>query len=254
MCLIVLANRYSEKYKFVLVSNRDEFHKRTSLPAQFWPEHEHIFGGFDKRGGGGWLCVDSSGRLAAVTNIRKPPFVEQTKKSRGNLIKRFLTGNASAPDYLEKLAKRDGEYALFNLLLMDKSGLWHYSSDTHQSKKLSSGLHGLSNADLNTAWPKLAHGVTQLQMMLNRDKVGPVALLKLLSSKRTVPDEMLPNTGISISAERFLSPQFIVGPKYGTRCRTLITIDQDNILEFIEVSFDADGNQTGIVSQRIELH
>ena len=59
MCLIVLANHYSEQYKFVLVANRDEFHKRASLPAQFWPDQDHVFGGFDKRGGGGWLCVDT---------------------------------------------------------------------------------------------------------------------------------------------------------------------------------------------------
>ena len=253
MCLIVLANHYSEQYKFVLISNRDEFHKRISLPAQFWLEHEHIFGGFDSRGGGGWLCVDTSGRLAAVTNIRKPPFIEQKKKSRGNLLKKFLTSNVSAEDYLEKLTQHDNEYALFNLLLMDESGLWHYSSDTHKRKKISSGLHGLSNADLNTAWPKLAHGVTQLHMMLNRDKIGRVALLKLLSSKRTIPDDMLPNTGISIDAERFLSPQFIIGPKYGTRCRTLITIDQQNLLEFTEVTFDIDGNEIGTVNQQINI-
>ncbi len=253
MCLIVLANHYSEQYKFVLVANRDEFHKRASLPAQFWPDQDHVFGGFDKRGGGGWLCVDKTGRLAGITNVRKPPFVEQTKKSRGQILKKFLSGNVPAPDFLEKLKQKSEEYALLNILLKDETGLWHYSNDTNTVKKISTGLHGLSNATLNTPWPKVAHGVTQLQMMLNRPKVNRVALLKLLTSTNIVPDDMLPNTGVSVESERVLSPQFIIGPKYGTRCKTLVTIDANNLLEFTEVSFDVLGEQAHTVTQQIQL-
>lgn len=74
MCLILFAYQYTSRYKLVLLSNRDEYHKRATALASFWPDHPAIFGGKDKEAGGSWLSVDTKGRLAAITNIRKPPF------------------------------------------------------------------------------------------------------------------------------------------------------------------------------------
>ena len=40
---------------------------------------------------------------------------------------------------------------------------------------------------------------------------------------RPAPVEQLPNTGVGMAREKFLSPVFIAGDDYGTRASTLLT-------------------------------
>ena len=53
------------------------------------------------------------------------------------------------------------------------------------------------------------------------------------------PDEALPATGVPLEWERMLSAPFIVSPTYGTRCSTVVTIDRDGNVRFVERGFDA---------------
>ncbi|ORU89514.1 MAG: hypothetical protein A6F71_00670 [Cycloclasticus sp. symbiont of Poecilosclerida sp. M] len=252
MCLILLKHQPADHYKLILIANRDEYHQRETLPARYWPQQPHIFGGIDCSGGGSWLSVDTAGRLAAVTNVRKPPYVENDKKSRGKIVSDFLSHQQSADEFLNDLTERDSQYGLFNLVLMDKSGLWHYSSDDHQSQKISTGIHGLCNATLDTPWPKLTSGLSGFKQSLDKEKVIPLELLSVLQSQERPNDKDLPDTGVGLEFERFLSSIFIQGEEYGTRCTTLLTID-DEALQFLELSYDPIGNITGEVQQQIAL-
>jgi uncharacterized protein with NRDE domain len=249
---MLLKHQPADHYKLVLIANRDEYHHRETLPAQFWPEQNHIFGGIDCHGGGSWLSVDTSGRMAAVTNIRKPPYVENNKQSRGKLIHDFLSHQQSAPDFLEELIQHDTNYGLFNLILLDKTGLWHYSNDTHQATQIDPGTHGLSNATLNTPWPKLTNALTGFKHSLDKDKVIPLELLGILQSQERPADNELPDTGVGLEFERFLSSIFIQGEEYGTRCTTLLTVDSE-ALKFLELSYDPAGNIINEVQQKISL-
>jgi len=253
MCLILFAHEYSKQYKLVLLANRDEYHKRATKKSGAWVNQPHIFGGIDLQAGGSWLSIDKSGRLAAITNVRKPPFGVTNKYSRGLLVSEFLSSDLCANDFLEELKPKSCDYGLFNLLLFDKSGLWHYSNDTGRSQRVERGIHGLCNASLDTPWPKLTTASKQFKQALERDCFEPSKLFGIMQSQVRPLDEELPNTGVSLEFERLLSSVFIKSVGYGTRCSTLITIDYNNVLEFCELSYNAHGDIKSEVSQIIEL-
>jgi len=251
MCLILFAYQHSEPYKLVLIANRDEYYQREAKPAAFWPQQASIFGGIDCTEGGSWLSVDTAGRLAAITNIRKPPFTKNNELSRGHIINDFLSSQQSASAFMDTLKQTDTAYGLFNLLLLDASGLWHYSSDTHQAQHLTTGVHGLCNAGLNTPWPKLTRGCDQLKQQLAQAPSDNNQLFSIVQSTQQAPDSQLPNTGIELAFERFLSSAFIQGEDYGTRCSTLLTIDHNNRLAFTELTYDKQGIECSRISQII---
>ena len=248
MCLILFAHQYSAQYKLVLIANRDEFHQRAAKPAGFWQKNPDIFGGIDCTAGGSWLSVDKHGRMAAITNIRKPPFTKDHALSRGEIISQFLTGQQTASEFMHELKERDHFYGLFNLLLLDDSGLWHYSSDTQQSQNIRQGVHGLSNADLNTPWPKLTRSQAALKHQLTSPLIDENKLISIMQSTDRPSDNELPTTGVNLEFERLLSSAFIQGDGYGTRCTTLLTIDNDNSIKFTELTYD----KLGIESSRVQ--
>ena len=86
MCLIIFAYQADSRYSLVVAANRDEFFSRSTRDADFWKDngsHSRILGGKDLVAGGTWLGLTTSGRFAAVTNIRDPSQAERKPKSRG---------------------------------------------------------------------------------------------------------------------------------------------------------------------------
>ena len=67
------------------------------------------------------------------------------------------------------------------------------------------------------------------------------ALLALLRDEAPAPDEQLPRTGVSLEWERLLSSAFVRAPDYGTRCSTVLRIDESRRACFDEWSWDAAG-------------
>jgi uncharacterized protein with NRDE domain len=59
----------------------------------------------------------------------------------------------------------------------------------------------------------------------------------VLANKALAEDKDLPETGIGIERERFLSPIFIETPIYGTRSSTILLIDNDGGMTFKEKVF-----------------
>ena len=252
MCLIVFNYQPSKRQKLVLVANRDEYHQRETLSARYWPDQPHIFGGIDNVANGSWLSVDTSGRLAALTNIRKPPYKDSSKLSRGHLVRDFLSQPLPAPEFIKNLKQRDNKYGLFNLLLMDNTGLWCYSNDSQQAQPVPPGQHGLSNATLDTPWPKLTTSLQEFKKSLTSNSLDESQLLNVMQSQTKPKDSELPDTGIGLEFERFLSPIFIQGEDYGTRCTTLLTIDE-NAIKFTELSYAPTGQISNEVRQEIDL-
>ena len=79
------------------------------------------------------------------------------------------------------------------------------------------------------------------------------ALLALLRDEAPAPDEQLPRTGVSLEWERLLSSAFVRAPDYGTRCSTVLRIDESRRACFDEWSWDAAGESTGAVSLQFQL-
>lgn len=49
-----------------------------------------------------------------------------------------------------------------------------------------------------------------------------------LADTTAAPDEVLPDTGVGLDLERALSPPFVLGERYGTRCSSVVLIGEDH--------------------------
>lgn len=238
MCLIVFAWRPSHALPLVVAANRDEFYDRPSLPLGHWPDAPQIIAGRDLQGDGTWMGLTEQGRFAALTNIRDPSAPTGTR-SRGELPADFLRGDLSPEAYLAEISGHLEHYSGFNLLVGDRHELWYLNSREAAPRALQSGVYGLSNAALDSPWPKLRSARAALEDCL--DHPDTETLLQLLKDSRPAADDALPNTGIPRSVERMLSSVFINSPDYGTRASTALIRGADGSLEVVELSFNAEG-------------
>ena len=84
----------------------------------------------------------------------------------------------------------------------------------------------MSNALLNDPWPKVVRTRAQFGCLLG---VGAPedAYFEMLSDTATVPDKLLPRTGVPYEWEKLLSAVCIQSPDYGTRASTLVELYND---------------------------
>ena len=239
MCLIVFAWRAHAAFPLVLGANRDEFLERPTRAAAFWPDAPDLLAGRDLRSGGTWLGITRSGRVAAVTNYRQGAAARRDLRSRGLLVTAFLAGDHSPEAYLAAVAAERNAYDGFNLLAGDGRELRYFSNRGSEAQALAHGVHGLSNALLDTPWPKVERAKSALAMLLDRDRDGLVdGVLALLADRTQPADHALPSTGVSLQWERCLAPVFIASPDYGTRCSTVLLVGRNGDVTFVERSFD----------------
>lgn len=245
MCLAVFAWKSVPGLDLVLAANRDEFHARPSAPAAFWEEAPHVLAGRDLQGSGTWLGVTDDGRFAFLTNVRNPFEKKPGAPSRGLLVSAFLTGEDGPADYAALVASEAARYAGFNLVVGDEDEAFFVASHT-PALSLAPGFYGLSNAALDTPWPKVVRTKKRLESALSDEVPELDALVALLDDRTTAPDGELPETGVGLEWERILSAPFIVTPTYGTRTTTALVFGDEEI-EILERTFDAAGRPLGDV-------
>lgn len=224
MCLIGL--RLEGHGRLIMAANRDEFADRPTAPMTWWPEG--ILAGRDLRAGGTWLGVDRRGRFAAVTNVRDPSLSADAlpRSSRGEMVVEFLLGEETPVAFAQRMLGLQSAPAGYNLILgaFTKRGIseciW-LGGRTRQTRVIEPGVAVLSNAELDTPWPK----VERLRQAL--DKGDMTALASVLSSPEQAGDDELPDTGVPKVWERRLSAALITGTDYHTRSTTLIELGPD---------------------------
>ncbi len=241
MCLLAFAWRPGQPQPLLVLANRDEFYARPSQALSEWPDNPGLFAGRDLQAGGTWLGVDRRGRFAALTNIRDPR-QPPGQHSRGALPRDFLQGELSITDYLARLQAQLPRYAGFNLLLGDGQQLCHLNARSGQARVLAPGLYALSNADLDSPWPKLLRLRQGLAEHLDADDER---LLELLADRQPATDAELPDTGIGQASERLLSSIFIHSAHYGTRASTLLRQFADGRQQLRERRFGPLGQALG---------
>ena len=247
MCLILLAWRAHPVYALVAAANRDEFYRRRSAPLSVWPTEPAVYAGRDLAAGGTWLGVTRAGRFAAVTNIREPGRSVARARSRGELVTNFLVSQDSPQVHLADVPRK--AYNGFNLLAADRDELWWYSNRDGDPQRVEPGLHGVSNALLDTPWPKVTGGVAELARVLDADDgtTEPDAYLAILADRQRAADRDLPKTGVPHRFERALSARFVTMPGYGTRVSTVLRIRHDG--SFVDITERTFGRRrTGTVT------
>ena len=239
MCLIAFALESHPRYPLVLVANRDEFRTRETNPACFWDDASHLLAGRDRQAGGTWLGVTTAGKLAAITNYRDMRLQTVDSPSRGLLVAEYLRDPELTPADVTATLRQNGDrYDGFNLLYGSCRELHYFTNRGGSSGIVSSGIHTLSNHLLDTNWPKANSARQRLTTLLRQAAPATEELFQAFADPTTFPDELLPDTGIGPDRERFLSPLFIKGDSYGTRTTTVIMVDRDAVVSFMEQGHD----------------
>jgi uncharacterized protein with NRDE domain len=234
MCLVALAIDDNRRFPFVVAANRDEFFDRPASRLAWWTPADggpEILGGRDMSAGGTWMGLTAAGRFALVTNVRRIVEVDPEAPSRGEIVPNWLR-TEQRPDQFWMQASLTG-YAPFNLIAADfrRGDCFWASNQQALPHRIERGIFGLSNAALDTPWPKVVTLKARLsEAMKEAESVDMLAgrLFEALSDRDIAPDAELPSTGIDRERERLLSSAFIRTPdgRYGTRCSTVVITER----------------------------
>lgn len=239
MCLINFSFQNHAHYKLVLVANRDEAYARPTASAHYWEDAPEILAGRDLLQMGTWLGITKQGRFAALTNFRDGINQTNDKVTRGEIVSNFLKEGCTPEFFLHQLNEDKDRYAGFNLIIGDANQLFYYNNIEGKMLEITAGVHGLSNAFLNTSWPKVEAGKSKLETYcLHHETINPDDLFVIHADEAYAKDEVLPQTGVGLELERQLSPLFIKTPTYGTRSTIVLTIGQNNEVNFTERTFE----------------
>lgn len=238
MCLIFVSLHNHPTYKLIIAANRDEFYNRRTKAAHFWKDFHNIVGGRDLEANGTWMAMTTSGKVSLLTNYRDPKNINPKAPSRGRLVSNYLEADTGAVEYLKKVESSGKEYNGFNLIAGTSDDLWYYSNYSKGIKKLTHGLHGLSNHLMDSPWPKVERGKQKFEQILSNTTVDPKALFEFLYDSETAKDDQLPDTGIGLERERALSSMFIKTSGYGSRSSTVVLVDQMDNVQYVERVYD----------------
>jgi len=237
MCIAALAWNPGSAEPLLIAANRDEFRARPALPLARWDEGD-IVGGRDLAAGGAWLAVRDAQpgtalRFGFVTNIRAPSVARGDLRTRGELVPAYLRAETSPLEHARSLCRDRHRYAGFNLLLgviaADGAELVFLNSLEAAPRVLAPGLYCVSNATLDTPWPKvrrLRQALAHARAVHDRAE-REQRLWRILADPTPAADAELPSTGLPVKWERALSSIFIASKDYGTRASTLLSVARD---------------------------
>ncbi|NNC71397.1 MAG: NRDE family protein [Sphingomonadaceae bacterium] len=230
MCVLAFAWKAHPRWRLVMIGNRDELHARPSAPLARWDDQPEILAGRDLVAGGTWLGVSDRGRFAVITNVANPEGPRPAAASRGTLVTDALNGEDGSHDDL-------AAYNRFNLIAADTNAPRFTTNHPESgSRRLGSGICGVSNGALDEAWPKTERIKAMLDSWLEADSGDSEALLGALRS----------DDSPQVEPERARhSPIFIRNPVYGTRCSTVVMIDESGEGLIAEHCYDARGDPAG---------
>lgn len=246
MCILALAWRTHPRWPLVALGNRDELHGRSSAPLARWIQPDHVIGGRDLQSGGTWLGISEQGRFVAVTNRRGFGTPVQGRVSRGLLVADMLSNNGL---YSDSEDADLSNFNPFNLLTVDRHGARFVTNrpDTKRSA-LVPGLYGLSNGALDEPWPKTVQLKASLLQWIVAGVGDPERLLDNLRIDELPGFGITPTAHSDVAQAPSLSPIFIRGPVYGTRCSTVVAVNNRGDGRMLERRFDADGKTSGETS------
>ena len=234
MCLLAWSWQPDSAQPLLLAANRDEWLARPTRPMRWWSPRpgRAVLSGRDLAGGGVWFGITAGGRFAALTNVREPRPAPPAAPSRGALALDFLLADAPVSVAADAVLAQGARYAGFNLLLGDlRAGeLAWVSNRAPRWRTVEPGVHALSNAALDTPWPKAAHLGQAVRDACALPPARQFAHLHAaLADPRRAPAAELPATGVAPELEAALSAAFIRLPDYGTRSSTVLRADARSV-------------------------
>jgi uncharacterized protein with NRDE domain len=257
-------------YRFVLIGNRDEFFSRASAPMHSWPERPRILAGRDLVRGGSWWGFAKGNKPGAfkfsvVHNFRHAGVLVPDAKSRGELPINFLKGDLHAHEYAYGIEADGYAYNGFTLIVADEEGTYFVSNRPRLVRRLDPGYYALSNASLDTPWPKLLEGKETFTRLLESHMEQPELTESQLS--HVLVDAVLRITTVHVEAlPKILDPDreialssIFVKPyewddsgHYGTRTHSLLFVRHDGSAFVAEHNLDTKEAQSKTYLERDE--
>ncbi|TYH30697.1 hypothetical protein ES288_A01G115500v1 [Gossypium darwinii] len=197
MCIAAFIWQAHPLYPLLLLQNRDEYYNRPTKALAWWDvDGCEILGGRDEVAGGTWLACSRQGRVAFLTNVLELHHLSGAK-TRGDLPLLFLKSTKSPMEFADQLLTNADQYNGFNLIVADiatKSMVYisnRPKGEPIHIQQVSPGLHVLSNAKLDSPWPKVPYTIisftqknTQVQGIL--PLLLPVFTLQALRLRKSV--------------------------------------------------------------------
>lgn len=264
MCLVAFAAAQRDRFPWVLASNRDEFFDRPTLPMEWWTPRSggsSILSGRDAQAGGTWLGLDHRGRLALVTNVRSddPAAVLTDVATRGSLVPDWLmAADVDAErmvfDDMAKVPRNGFNFVAADMLASD--GVWQTNRPESRRQGVSAGVWGLSNAGLQTPWPKVVTLRDRLSDVLSTADSVPALTGALFNALAD------PGGGASCAADKdepsaaFIRVTGDDGRLYGTRCSTIVIVESTlsgPMIHIVERTFNPDATVAGQVTEHFAV-
>ncbi|MBT2187920.1 NRDE family protein [Sphingobium nicotianae] len=254
MCVLAFAWQAHPRWRLVMAGNRDELHDRPAAPLARWDDPDHVIAGRDLQAGGTWAGISTEGRFAVITNLRGYGPPRPGMASRGELVANLLSRRGP---YDNPMALDPDAFNPFNLIVADtvqahfltghpRHGLSRFFRPRRiLPALLTPGIYGLSNGALEAPWPKTLQLKAALQAWLAADSADPTALFAPLRDEELAPMGTPPDEPSDMPQEALQSPVFIRNPVYGTRCSTIVAVENGGAGQIIERRFDASGDVAG---------
>lgn len=186
MCIIMVMYQMVPDVPVLLLSNRDEYHNRSTQNPGLLARTPAVWGGRDDQAGGTWLGVNEYGLVVGLTNRRMNE--EQAnvpdRRSRGLLCLDALHyGRVS--DVATFLTKEPpNRYNAFNLLVLNAdSALWVAYDGEAKVCSLQPGIHILANRNLNDTEHGRSCRASQLLQMAELSGVSSLSDVNRLVSR-----------------------------------------------------------------------
>lgn len=263
MCIAVFIWQHHPVYDLLLFLNRDEYHNRPTQALSWW-EGGEILGGRDEVAGGTWLACSKNGKFAFVTNVRELQPLP-APNSRGDLPLRFLQSKKNPWDFSAELMTEADHYHGFNLIIADLcSKCMVYVTNRHgeggiSATEVSPGIHVLSNATLDSPWPKAKRLRDNFEEQLDSYDNGeaPVKEMAERLMMNTIKDDESQLPGIyPPEREYHLSSIFVEEDtplgRYGTRSISAVAVRASGDVFFYERHLEEQTWEEKTVAFRVE--
>ena len=234
MCLAVLSRDLAGDFPLVILFNRDEEYQRPTKNLHIWDHAVPIYGGRDELRQGTWLAMNKQGKWALLTVYRHAGEINLFAASRGLLVSNYLTSSHQPYQYLEKITQQRQAFNHFNLICGDLNQAYYYTSYRDQIQALGEGLYGLSNAFLDTPWPKVQRAKRLFSQMINESGFSVQKSFEILTDRFQPEDDQLPSTGVHFERERSLAPIFVQEAQLGTCSSSIVVVNKNKQVEFFE--------------------
>ncbi|OJJ01357.1 hypothetical protein ASPVEDRAFT_40914 [Aspergillus versicolor CBS 583.65] len=173
MCIALISTAHPS-YSLIIINNRDEYLRRPTAPADYWPPpNTRILGGRDlaRKTQGTWMGITRTGKVAILTNYRERTSDAATgQQSRGAIVNSWLTRTPDHPttEYVEEMvasptARNVGGFSLVCGYVSEPLAIVsNRSSDMDQITWIAGEkgqTKGLSNTVFDDrSWPKILEG------------------------------------------------------------------------------------------------